>query len=302
MNPAHVGKFQTGAKPSPRWVLASAIPYAPITRAVVPPEFAYVPAKLSSWGNQTYGCCVTSEEAFAKACASPEIFIPEQTVIDWAAAHGDLNGASLNEVLDRMTTDGFVVNGVQYNDGGKLAVNYADEATLQSALSDPASAGPVKIAIDSTALPAGAGAHSGWSAFGGPGHHTPDHCVSVAGYGPCAWLFQQLKVTPPASAPADGYLVYTWATIGVVDHAWLMGTCVEAWTRRPTTPGAAPGPGPGPAPTPAKAFSLNFPAIVHPGDLVRLPTFRSAKGFPAGKYDVVPAPAASGVHEPTVEG
>jgi hypothetical protein len=49
----------------------------------------------------------------------------------------------------------------------------------------------------------------------------------------------------PAGAPANGY--YTWSTIGVVDHAWIMSTCVEAWTRQPTTVGVPPLPGPTPS-------------------------------------------------------
>jgi hypothetical protein len=70
------------------------------------------------------------------------------------------------------------------------------------------------------------------------------NCVSLGGYGPCTELFKALGVATPASAPANGYLLFTWSTIGVVDHAWLMGTCVEAWVRNPTVTDLAPPPPP----------------------------------------------------------
>ena len=42
------------------------------------------PAKISMWGNDVHGDCVTAEEAFAKACNNPEIFISDAEVIAWA--------------------------------------------------------------------------------------------------------------------------------------------------------------------------------------------------------------------------
>jgi hypothetical protein len=40
------------------------------------------------WNNDTHGDSVTAEEAFAKACHSPEIFITDDEVEKWATAHG----------------------------------------------------------------------------------------------------------------------------------------------------------------------------------------------------------------------
>ena len=54
------------------------------------------------WGNDVHGDCVTAEEAFAKACNSPEIFISEADVIAWATRHGVLEGANLTEVMTWM--------------------------------------------------------------------------------------------------------------------------------------------------------------------------------------------------------
>ena len=238
--------FPRGARSSPRHVLAGATPYKMI--AAPPTQFANIPKQLDMWGNDTYGDCVTAEEAFAKACYLPEVFIDAKTVEAWASAHGVLNGAALDEVLDGMAQKGFQIGSQLYNDGGKLSVNWSDEPTLQAAI---ASNCPVKIAIDANGLPSGAGNQSGWYVLGGKGGQS-DHCVGLSGFGPADYLYKQLGVSlPSALTGKSGYLLYTWSTIGFVDHAWLMGYCDEAWVRQPTTVGVPPlQPTPGPTPTP----------------------------------------------------
>src|SRR5438445_3430137 len=84
---------ERGATPSPRSVLAAANPHTPLVGA--PPNFLTIPHQLSSWGNFDHGDCVTAEEAFAKACHQPEIFISDQEVIRWATKHDVLEGAYL---------------------------------------------------------------------------------------------------------------------------------------------------------------------------------------------------------------
>lgn len=241
-------QFPRGARPTPRHKLAAAVPHIP--RAVPPPQVAYVPTTLSMWLNDRYGDCVTAEEAFAKdACG---IFIQDDTVKSFASLYGFLNGAGLTDVMDQMARAGFQQDGNRYQDGGYVSVDYSNEQTLQSALASA----PVKIGIDANALPSGAGNHNGWYAFGGtPGEfRNEDHCVALAGYGPAGWLFQQLgQALPPPGVPADKpcYLLFTWSTIGVVDHDWIMSTCGEAWLRNPTTEvNGAPEPNPGPQPGP----------------------------------------------------
>lgn len=80
-----------GALPTPRSLLASATPHAALVGA--PPNHIIIPPKLSIWGNDYHGDCVTAEEAFAKACYNGEIFISDQEVIGWATQHGVLEGA-----------------------------------------------------------------------------------------------------------------------------------------------------------------------------------------------------------------
>ncbi|MDE2097188.1 MAG: hypothetical protein KGL39_08070 [Patescibacteria group bacterium] len=242
---AHPRSFKCGAQPSPRHVLAAAMPHRAIKAP--PPQVAYVPPQLSLWGNDQHGDCVTAEEAGAKACYNPEIFITDQTAIGWASQHGVLEGADLSSVLDMMTHDGFRQGGTTYDDGGKLSVDYSNESALQAAIAE----GPVKIAIDHTALPASAGPPNGWyaTAANRPTGQ-PDHCVALWGYGPTTWLFQQLGKPLPAGLPAAGYLLFTWGSIGFVDHPWIMATCVEAWVRDPTTVIVGPAPNPQPQPKP----------------------------------------------------
>ena len=74
------------------------------------------PVQMSSWNNYTYGDCVSAEEAFAKATAAPQTFIPEATVVAWATKYGYLNGATLTAVMTTMQTKGFPLSNKTYDD------------------------------------------------------------------------------------------------------------------------------------------------------------------------------------------
>lgn len=234
--------FPTGAVPTPKHQLLAAAPFVP--KLAGPAQVAYVPKKLSYWCNDVSGTCVTTESAFAKACyhiqnGGSEIFITEAEVRRWAIEHGVWNGADLGQVSDWMFAKGFRGDGTQlYNEGRKLGVDYSSEPTLQSAIAQ----GPVKIAIQAAALASGAGSEQGWYSVGNKNRHRTDHCVSLCGYGAAAWLYSQLDVPLPSGLPGStlGYLLFTWSTIGFVDHAWIMGTTDEAWLRDPTTIGVPP--------------------------------------------------------------
>ena len=101
-----VQSAKRGAIPANRHALAAAAPYS-AERVEAPPTYIVIPRQLSFWGNYNYGDCVTAEEAFAKACSNPEIFISEDDAIAWATRHGVLNGAYLTTVMTWMETDGF---------------------------------------------------------------------------------------------------------------------------------------------------------------------------------------------------
>jgi len=122
-----------GAIPTPRNMLAAATPFSMFVGA--PLNHLLVPKKISMWGNDAHGDCVTAEEAFAKACHSPEVFISDSLVMKWATQHGVLEGANLHQVLQWMQTDGFKQKGHAYDDGPFFSVDWTNAAALTSAIS-----------------------------------------------------------------------------------------------------------------------------------------------------------------------
>ncbi|HXM01790.1 MAG TPA: hypothetical protein VN939_04255 [Chthoniobacterales bacterium] len=165
-----------GAIPNPRSALAAAVPHIPLLS--VPPSRFYRPKKISMWHNDVHGDCVTAEEALAKACHHPEIFITPAEVEKWAKAHGWYEGANLIEVLQAMQKKGFQEDHHTYDDGTANSVNWTDAATLQSAICH----GPVKIGVAGDQLNAvwhANGGKSGWFAVGFADDPNEDHCVSL---------------------------------------------------------------------------------------------------------------------------
>lgn len=270
-------RFKTGCTPTPQEVVAASSPFTPFIAAH--DKYAHVPARLSVWANDRYGVCVTSESAFAAACARPLIMITEDEVIRWARQRGILNGAYLEQVLRWMREDGLKAGSQIVGNDGYYVVDYRDEEQLKSAIC----LGPVSIAIASASLPSSAGNQQGWYQIARDDSRATDHCVSLCGHGPAKWLYEQLGVPLPAAVPADmeGYLLFTWGTIGFVTHAWLMGTCVEAWVRNPTN--VVKGTGPIPA-NPGPPHSDDPPPPPPPppgGNQLVLST-----ALPAGTYSI----------------
>jgi hypothetical protein len=227
--PARRGAFAT-----PRYALAAATPYSMAIGA--PLNHLVVPAKISMWGNDVHGDCVTAEEAFTKACHSPEIFISDGIVTQWASQHGVLEGANLHQVLQWMQTDGFKQQGHTYDDGPFYSLDWTNAAILASAISQ----GPVKIGIAADQLEAvwrKNNGRTGWFATGFQTDANEDHCVSLCGYGSIMWLAQALKVKVPAGIDGTkpGYAMFTWDSIGIIDQPSMVAITHEAWLRNPTT-------------------------------------------------------------------
>lgn len=224
-------RMPRGAIPSPRHKLASAVPHALV--GTTPPNILHVPKKLSFWGNNTYGDCVTAEEAFAKATHDPEIFISEQEAIQWATQHNFLNGAVIIDVLETMTKHGFKQTHHVYDDGPARSVNWTDATLLRNAIS----LGPVKIGVAADQLDTVYTGKNGWIATGFQQDSTEDHCVSLCGYGTLEWLAKQLKAHLPSgmNGSQPSYAMFTWDTIGIIDEPSLLAITHEAWLRRPTT-------------------------------------------------------------------
>jgi hypothetical protein len=223
-----------GAFPSHRSTLAAAVPYAAIVGA--PSNVLMKPQKISMWGNKDHGDCVTAEEAFAKACHSPEVFISDDEVIAWATKHGVLEGANLTDVMTWMQEGGLTDASFSYDDGPYLAVNWVHAGTLQSAIST----GPVKIGVAGDQVETAwltTGGQTGWFGTGWQADDNEDHCVSLCGYGSLSWLAQQLGVQVPAGVDGTkpGYAMFTWNSIGIVDVPSMLAVTQEAWLRQPTT-------------------------------------------------------------------
>jgi len=228
-----------GLIPTPRNVLAAAVPYS--ARVGAAPNSIVIPKQISFWGNYDNGDCVTAEEAFAKACNNPEIFVSDDEVITWATKHGVLNGASITQVMTWMQNDGFPEDPLTYDDGPYYSVDWTNAGTLESAISE----GPVKLGVagdqlNNTWWAAGGGATggvSGWFATGFKDDGNEDHSVSLCGYGSISWLAQQLGVQVPAGIDGaqPGYAMFTWDSVGIIDVPSMIAITQEAWLRQPTT-------------------------------------------------------------------
>ena len=241
-------RLPRGAIPSPRFELAAAMPHIPDPKISVPASFLMWPTQMSSWNNYVYGDCVSAEEAFAKATAAPQTFIPEATVVAWATAHGFLNGATLTSVLQMMQTHGFPLPPKTYDDGPYNSVNWTNAAILESAIY---SHGPVKIGVAAEYFQSAApGQHgvvtpgtSGWAINNYPttSSQQEDHCVSLCGYGTLAELvalFKKHKVTvhAPQGMPTGlCYAMFTWNSIGIIDQQSMLNMTYEAWIRDAVT-------------------------------------------------------------------
>ena len=236
-------RLPRGAIPSPRSELAAARPHIPDPKISVPASFLMWPVEMSSWNNYVYGDCVSAEEAFAKATAAPQTFIPLATVVAWAQAHGYLNGATLTSVMKTMETQGFSLGGKTYNDGPYSSVNWTNAAILQSAIY---SHGPVKIGVGAENFqsnPHGlvTPGTSGWTMYDYPKGLGEDHCTSLCGYGTLAQLEALFKTHGVTVKVASGmptglcYAMFTWNSIGIIDAQSMLNMTYEAWIRNPVT-------------------------------------------------------------------
>ena len=252
--PEFVPNFKTGAFPSARHKAFAAYPYP--AKAGIPSTFLALPGKLSWWGNDVYGDCVTAEEAFALAAqeaygfGQEELFASDSEVETWARKHGFLEGANITDVMDVARNGGLVVDNTAYNDGSYHSVDWENDAVLSSAIFS----GPVKIGVASSQLVhvPDMGLKNGWFAIGFRKDKNVDHCVSLCGYGTAAELAEKLGVGIPSNVVSSTrcYALFTWSTVGIIDRESLVAICGEAWIRTPTIVGLKPVPTPTPTPAP----------------------------------------------------
>ena len=225
----------TGEFPTPNHELAAAQPYK--VSGATPESFITWPIGLGSWENEKVSSSSWAEEAFAKACAEPKVFIPTEVVLFASRACGSSNFAAF------MQTHGFQMDHKAYLDGQFNSVDWTNEAALKDAI---ASVGPVKIGVTSANLASGPQGQvtpgtSGWAIYDLPTGQPESHCASLCGYGPLAALVDlferhDVHVNLPSGMPTEFcYAMFTWGSIGIVDRQSLMNITGEAWIRNPTT-------------------------------------------------------------------
>jgi hypothetical protein len=224
----------SGEFPTPNHELAAAQPYKAVGAA--PGSFIAWPTKIDLWGNDSVSNSSWAEEAFAKACSEPKVFIPSDILI--TSRECDSQNFAVF-----MQTHGFQMDGKAYLDGPFNSVDWTNSAALNGAI---ASVGPVKIGVASANLASGPHGRvtrgmSGWAIYGLPTGQPEDHCASLCGYGPLVMLIDLFErhgvnVNLPSGMPTGlCYAMFTWGSIGIVDKQSLMNITGEAWVRNPTT-------------------------------------------------------------------
>jgi hypothetical protein len=200
----------------------------------VPPQFLWNPSQISNWGCDKYPLAVVAEEAFAKACYKPEIFITDATVVTWATKNNVLYGGDIGPVLSLMMQDGFHQDGKIYCNGSFSQVNWNDEQALQSAIFQ----GPVKAGIDPTSIQPFVGTgKKGWIATGLAATAIPNVCASLCGYGNVGNLAARLGAAVPSNIDKNmqAYAIFFMNSIGIIDAQSMKNIVGQAWLRTPTT-------------------------------------------------------------------
>jgi len=225
----------SGEFPTPNHELAAAQPYK--ARGAAPESFLAWPVEIGFWGNDKASNSRWAEEAFAKACADPKVFVPADVVLLTARQCASSNFARF------MQTHGFQLDGTAYLDGPFYSIDWTNAAALNGAI---AHVGPVKIGVASAHLashPHGqvTPGTSGWAICELPTGQPENHCASLCGYGPLAALVDLFErrgvdVDVPSGMPAGlCYAMFSRGSIGIVDRQSLINITGEAWVRNPTT-------------------------------------------------------------------
>jgi hypothetical protein len=225
----------SGGFPTPNHELAVAQPYSP--GGAAPESFIAWPIGIDLGWNDKATNSSWAEEAFAKACAEPRVFIPTDVVASASRECGSSNFAAF------IQTHGFQMDRKAYLDGPFHSVDWTNAAALNGAI---ANVGPVKIGVASANLDSGLQGQvtpgtSGWAIHGLPRDQPENHCASLFGYGPLAALIDffarhGVNVNLSLGMPTGlCYAMFIWGSVGIVDRQSLMNITGEAWVRNPTT-------------------------------------------------------------------
>ncbi len=238
--PYHIGlsneKYApSGHFPSPNHELASARPFR--ASGPTPESWTAWPIRIGTWKSKTLATSNWAEEAFAKACAEPRIFIPPEVVEATARACGSSNFSAF------MQQHGFRIGAKAYLSGPYFSIDWTNAKTLNSAI---ATVGPVKIVGACREFTQAYALKSSLKLSEGSelnSTHAPLSriCASVFGYGPTSMLLESfnrhgMRVDfSPRTSDKAGYVIFVGGTIGLVDRNWLLSSTSEAWVRDPIT-------------------------------------------------------------------
>ncbi len=226
----------SGEFPTPNQELAGARPYR--ASSVAPESFLAWPLEIDSWGDKDAANSSWAEEAFAKACAEPKVFVPAAVVLSASRECGSSNFAGF------MQTRGFRMDRKVYLDGPFRLIGWTNAADLNGAI---AHVGPVKIGVASANLASPRGevtpGTSGWAIHGLPARPArKSFARAFAATGrwpalvPISSRRRGVTVHAPSGMPTGlCYAMFTWGSIGIVDRQSLMNITGEAWVRNPTT-------------------------------------------------------------------
>ena len=234
-----------GLKPTPPGRLQAALkigePIMAKLRALPQPPENYDGSggfrAFGMYGNDVYGTCVTAEEAAAKSVISaktgaPQIIIPDRNVIDYCRKYGGLNGAYLDEVLEKMTKHGLIdAGGIERkNDPTAVAIDGTNKLVVQLAIYYT---GMLKVAIGSSQVMRADDGRYGWTLLNARRDRSADHCVGYCGYGSLEFCCQTLGVSVPTGADPKRFclIMFTWSRLGIVSWESAQNITSEWWMR-----------------------------------------------------------------------
>ena len=238
-------KFARGLKPTPPGVLKAAIragePLMAKLRALPQPPENYDGSggvrDFTMFGNDIYGNCVTAEEAAAKRVISaktgaPTVRIPDANVIDYCRKYGGLNGEYLDAVLTKMTKYGLVDDkGIEHKDDPTaVALDGSKKLIVQLAIYYT---GQIKVGVAANQIQNAMSNSYGWVLLNARPDSAEDHCVGYCGYGSLEFCCKTLGVAVPRGADPKRFclIMFTWATLGIVDWDSVQNITSEWWMR-----------------------------------------------------------------------
>jgi hypothetical protein len=192
---------------------------------------------LDIYFNDSYGCCVGSEEMeYLKFCgpatSGVEVSIPDANAMQWFRSFGCLDGANIEDAMVYRQTHGAVdAQGAAHCSGKHGSIDFTNQLEVQLALQYFRS---MKIGIAAGQVQSVCNDKNGWYLGNARRDQDIDHCVGIYGCGEVGFLaslFPSNSIPSGVDPKSFGLLMYTWATLGIIDWASFKAITGEAWVR-----------------------------------------------------------------------